>query len=55
MHGRLYAGVQERMLHWLNDYVVAEALHAAHYIAAPGLGGAAGIKGALSLAIAARA
>jgi fructokinase len=53
MQPRMYAGVQERMLHWLHDYLGAEELHGSQYITAPGLGGSAGIKGALSLAIAA--
>ncbi len=51
MHARMYAGIQERMLQWLHDYIVAEELHGPHYVTAPGLGGAAGIKGALSLAM----
>jgi len=49
----MYAGIQERMLHWLHDYIGAEELRSPHYIAAPGLGGSSGIRGALSLAIAA--
>jgi fructokinase len=55
MHQPMYAAVQDRMLHWLNDYVEAEALRSAHYIGPPGLGTQAGIKGALSLALAADA
>jgi len=51
MQQRLYAKVQARMLHWLRDYVAAEELRAAGYIAAPGLGASAGVKGALSLAL----
>ena len=51
MQERLYASVHERMLHWLNDYICAPELRTSHYIAPPGLGTAAGIKGALSLAI----
>lgn len=51
MQSSMYSAVQERMLHWLHDYVGATGLRAPHYIAAPGLGTQAGIKGALSLAI----
>ena len=51
MQTPMYAPVRERMLHWLHDYIAAEELQSAHYIAAPGLGGSAGIQGALSLAI----
>jgi fructokinase len=47
----LYAKVQERMLHWLHDYVEAPQIRHPQYLTAPGLGTAAGIKGALSLAI----
>jgi fructokinase len=53
MQPALYPGVHERMLHWLHGYVAAAELQSAHYIAPPGLGGSAGILGALSLAIAA--
>jgi len=51
MQDRLYAAIQARMLHALNDYVDAAQLRGADYITAPGLGAAAGIKGALLLAI----
>ncbi|GAC1305351.1 MAG: ROK family protein [Steroidobacteraceae bacterium] len=51
MQTRLFAEVHERMLHWLHDYIGNEELRRSHYITAPGLGGSAGIKGALSLAI----
>jgi fructokinase len=51
MQQRLYAAVHEQMLHSLRGYVEAEELQSPHYIAPPGLGTAAGIKGALSLAI----
>lgn len=51
MQERLYAGIHDRMLHWLHDYVGAEELRSPQYVAPPGLGSAAGIKGALSLAI----
>jgi fructokinase len=51
MQERLYAAVHERMLHSLHGYIEAEELQSPHYIAPPGLGTAAGIKGALSLAI----
>jgi hypothetical protein len=54
---RLYGAIEacgtKRMLHWLHDYIGAEELRSPHYIAAPGLGGSSGIRGALSLAIAA--
>jgi fructokinase len=53
MQERMYAGIQERMLHWLHDYIGAEELRSSHYITAPGLGDSSGVKGALSLAIAA--
>jgi fructokinase len=53
MHERMHAGIQARMLHWLNDYIPASELKHRDYITAPGLGGSAGIKGALRLAIAA--
>jgi fructokinase len=52
MQPPMYAAVQGRMLHWLHDYVGAAELRDPQYIAAPGLGALAGIKGALSLAIA---
>jgi fructokinase len=51
MQPQLYAGIRERMLFWLNSYVEAEELRGPYYIVAPGLGGSAGIKGALSLAL----
>jgi fructokinase len=53
MQPGLFAAVQERMLYWLKDYVGAEELHGSQYLCAPGLGAYAGIKGALSLALAA--
>jgi fructokinase len=53
MRQGMYAGIAERMLNWLNGYVVAPELRDPLYITAPGLGGYAGIRGALSLAIAA--
>ena len=52
MQSSMYSAVQQRMLHWLHDYVGAAELRAPQYISAPGLGTHAGIKGALSLAIA---
>jgi fructokinase len=52
MQPKLYGAVQDRMRHWLGDYIEAEELQSAQYICPPGLGAAAGIKGALSLAIA---
>ncbi len=51
MQASLYARVHARMLHWLNGYVEAEQLQSPLYVSAPGLAAAAGIKGALSLAI----
>ena len=51
MQERLFAGVHDRMLHWLHDYIGSEELRSSQYITAPGLGVSAGIKGALSLAI----
>ena len=53
MQPRLLADVAVRMLRTLNDYVGARELRDAHYVSAPGLGGSAGIRGALSLAISA--
>jgi fructokinase len=53
MKVHLYSAIQARMLHWLNDYIVAEELRGAHYITAPAFGESAGIKGALSLAVSA--
>jgi fructokinase len=51
MQPQLYAGIRERMLYWLNNYIEAEELRSPYYLVAPGLGGSAGIKGALSLAM----
>ena len=51
MQERLFAGVHDRMLHWLHDYIGSEELRSPQYITAPGLGVSSGIKGALSLAI----
>jgi fructokinase len=48
---RLLASVQARMLHWLRDYLPQPELRAGGFVSAPGLAGAAGIKGALALAI----
>jgi hypothetical protein len=39
------------MLHWLCGYLPHAELQAANYVSPPGLGSAAGIKGALALAI----
>ena len=47
----MYRDIHERMLHWLNGYIKADELQSSQYIGPPGLGTAAGIKGALSLAI----
>jgi fructokinase len=55
MQSILHADIQDRMLHWLHDYVRAEELRGVHYVSPPGLGALSGIKGALSLAIAAGA
>jgi fructokinase len=51
MQQRMYTGIHERMLHWLNGYINSQELQGSQYIGPPGLGGSAGIKGALSLAI----
>lgn len=51
MQARLHADIHARMLHWLRGYVGAAELLAPQYIAAPLLGDAAGIRGALSLAL----
>jgi fructokinase len=51
MQPQLYPVVHERMLHWLHGYIGAAELQNVHYVTAPGLGGAAGIQGALSLAM----
>jgi fructokinase len=48
---RLFAAIRVRMLHWLRDYVPHPELKSVEYIAPPGLGEAAGIKGALALAV----
>jgi fructokinase len=48
---RLFAAIRSRMLHWLCGYLPHAELQAANYVSAPGLGSAAGIKGALALAI----
>jgi fructokinase len=48
---RLFAGIHARMLHWLRGYVPHPELQATGFIAPPGLGNAAGIKGALALAV----
>lgn len=50
---RLFAAIRSRMHHWLRDYVEARELHAENFVRAPGLGTQAGIKGALSLCLAA--
>jgi fructokinase len=52
MHGaRLFGGIRRHMLHRLAGYVQEAALEAADYVTSPGLGDAAGIKGALALAM----
>jgi len=53
MQTRLYRTVHERMLHWLHGYIGAAELQSTGYISPPGLGGSAGILGALYLAISA--
>jgi fructokinase len=52
MQPQMYAATQGRMLHWLHDYIGAAELRDPQYITASGLGAHAGVKGALSLAIA---
>jgi hypothetical protein len=51
MQQRLLGAIQTRMLHWLHDYLPHPELRATGFVTAPGLAGAAGIKGALALAI----
>jgi fructokinase len=51
MQPRLYGAVHARMLHWLNGYLGAKALHSADFVTPPGLGGLSGILGSLYLAI----
>ena len=48
---RLFPAVRARMLHWLQDYLRLDELHDAAFLVPPGLGPAAGICGALALAI----
>jgi len=48
---RLYTQAHARMLHWLGGYLPQPELRLPAYVAPPGLGGAAGIRGALALAI----
>jgi len=48
---RLFADIRVRMLHWLRGYLPHTELQAASYVTPPGLGSAAGIKGALALAV----
>src|SRR5208282_1399847 len=48
---RLLINIRERMRHWLGDYVTLPELADPHYLCAPGLGTAAGIKGALAVAL----
>jgi len=48
---RLFTSIRARMQYWLHDYLPHSELQAADYITPPGLGGAAGIKGALALAV----
>jgi fructokinase len=48
---RLLPAIQARMLHWLHDYLPLPELRAREFVSAAGLAGAAGIKGALALAI----
>lgn len=52
-HDALYGRIRDRMLHWLRGYLPHPELRAEEYVSPPGLGGAAGIKGALALAVAA--
>jgi fructokinase len=48
---RLFARIHSRMLHWLHGYLPHAELRTANYLSPPGLGVAAGIKGALALAL----
>jgi fructokinase len=48
---RLLAPIQARMNDWLHGYLPHPELRAQEFVSAPGLAGAAGIKGALALAI----
>jgi fructokinase len=49
--GQLFARIRIRMHHWLGGYVPRAELQAPEYVTAPGLGAAAGVKGALALAL----
>jgi fructokinase len=48
---RLFTAIGARMRHWLRGYVPRHELQESNYIAPPSLGSAAGIRGALALAI----
>jgi fructokinase len=48
---RLFTPIHDRMLHWLHGYLPQAELQAANYLSPPGLSSAAGIKGALALAL----
>ena len=48
---RLFTAVRARMLHWLHDYLPQTELRSPGFLGPPGLGAAAGISGALALAI----
>lgn len=52
---RLFTGIRARMLHWLRGYLPHPELRAAGYVGPPSLGDAAGIMGALALAVASAA
>ncbi len=54
-HDRLFADIRSHMLCGLRDYLPQPELKAARFVTPPGLGSAAGIKGALVLAIASAA
>jgi fructokinase len=51
----LFPAIRLRMLHWLGGYCQIPRVHQEDYVSAPGLGTHSGIKGALVLAIQARA
>jgi len=51
MHGRLYPMIHDRLLFWLSNYLESPALFRPDYLSPPGLGGLAGLKGALSLVL----
>ena len=50
-HARLFRAAHARMHKYLNNYILHRELKDFDFITPPGLGSAAGIKGALALAI----